>query len=330
MTVRLRWLGGLLGLALVTALGTVAFVIVEGAAPFDAFYMVMITISTVGFGEVFPLSHTGRMLTIFVMVTGVGLAFYTAAAGIEHLFLIGTQRRLSRLTKMIGALSDHVVLCGLGRVGTGTLRALEARSVDVVAIESDPVRVEEARSEGIIVLEGDATHNEALIAAGIANARALVACVTDDADNLVIVLSARSLVEDLHIVSRASEAEWEDKLRLAGANRVVAPQVVGSERLAAMTVEQNLADVFDVVVGGRTIEFAVEEFEITPGSPLVGLTVQGSSIREKTGATVLAVEDRTRKILTTPAPTHVFEAHSLVIVVGTPDQVEAASTLFRP
>ena len=111
----------------------------------------------------------------------------------------------------------------------------------------------------MVVIEGDATHNDALQAAGIDRARALVACVTDDADNLVIVLSARSLAPKLHIVSRASEVEWEEKLRLAGADRVVAPQVVGSERLAAMAVERNLADVFDVVIGGRTLEFVVEE-----------------------------------------------------------------------
>jgi len=330
VTSRNRWLGGLLGLALLTALGTAAFVLIEGANPFDAFYMVMITISTVGFEEVFPLSHAGRVLTILIMLTGVGLAFYTAGAVVEHVFLLNAERRQTRVRKMIGAVSDHVVLCGLGRVGTGTLKALEARSIEVVAIESNPARVEEARSEGIIVLEGDATHNEMLVAAGIEHARALVACVTDDADNLVIVLSARSLVGDLHIVSRASEAEWEEKLRLAGADRVVAPQVVGSERLAAMTVEHNLADIFDIVVGGRTIEFAVEELEILADSPLVGQTLQESKVRENTGASVLAVEDATRRTLSSPAPDHVFEANTVVIVVGTPQQVEAAAGFFRP
>jgi voltage-gated potassium channel len=181
-----------------------------------------------------------------------------------------------------------------------------------------------------MVIDGDATHNVTLEQANIGKARALVACVTDDSDNLVIVLSARSLAPDLHIVSRASELEWEDKLRLAGADRVVAPQVVGSERLAAMAVERNLADVFDVVVGGRTLEFVVEEVVVARDSALAGSTLKNTSLRETSGATVLAVEDKRRKMLMTPSPDHVLDVGDTVILVGTPDQVEAACELLRP
>jgi voltage-gated potassium channel len=157
-----------------------------------------------------------------------------------------------------------------------------------------------------------------------------VACVTDDSDNLVIVLSARSLCPELHIVSRASEAEWEEKLRLAGADRVVAPQVVGSERLAAMAVERNLADVFDIVVGGRALEFVVEEVVVSEESTMSGATIRDTALRETSGAMVLAVEDRHRRILTTPTPDHVIEPGTTVILVGTPDQVERAAILLRP
>jgi voltage-gated potassium channel len=317
-------------LVVLVALGTLGYIALEGAHPFDAFYMVMITVSTVGFGDVFPLDRAGRLLTVVIMVMGVGLAFYTATAGIEQMFLLASERRRSRTMRSIASVSNHVILCGLGRVGRRTLRSLQARGIDVVVIEADESRVDHAIQEGVTAIAGDATHNETLEQAGIRRARALVACVTDDADNLVIVLSARSLVADLHIVSRASEEEWESKLRMAGADRVVAPQVVGSERLAAMAVERDLADIFDVVVGGRAIEFAVEEIELSSDSGMVGTSIRESGLRERTGALILAVEDLSRKSFTAPDPEHILVPGSVVIVVGTPQQVEAAARLLRP
>lgn len=330
MTTRSRVAAGVLGLVLLTIAGTSGYVLIEDAPLFDSLWMVIITITTVGYGLTFPLSTAGEVLTIVIMVVGVGLLFYTAGAVIEQLFILRTERRAARVMRMATHMRDHVILCGLGRVGTGTLRALEYRGVDVVVIEADGEAAQSARDEGILVIEGDATHNDALQAAGIRRARALVACVTDDADNLVIVLSARSLAPDLHIVSRASEFEFEEKLRLAGADRVVAPQVVGSERLAAMAVERNLADVFDVVVGGRALEFVVEEVVVSEHSALAGCTIRETALRETSGAMVLAVEDRNRQLLTTPTPDHVIQPATTVILVGTPDQVEAAAMMLRP
>ncbi|MDH4119426.1 MAG: potassium channel protein [Acidimicrobiia bacterium] len=330
MTARARVGAGVAGLLLLTIIGTSGYVAIEGASTFEALWMVLITITTVGYGLVFPLSTAGQVLTIVIMVSGVGLLFYTAGSAIEQLFLYRTERRSGRMVKMAQGMSGHVILCGLGRVGVGTMRSLEARGVDVVIIEADPDRAAAHRDEGSIVIEGDATHNDALVAAGLHRARALVACVTNDADNLVIVLSARALAPDLHIVSRASEAEWEDKLRLAGADRVVAPQVVGSERLAAMAVERNLADIFDVVVGGRALEFVVEEVVVAAGSLLIGQAIRDTKLRETSGAMVLAVEDPSRQLLTTATPGHVLEEGSTVILVGTPDQVDAAAHMLRP
>jgi voltage-gated potassium channel len=321
---------GLVGLILLVGAGTVAFVLVEGAEPFDALWMVMITISTIGFGEVFPLSAGGRVITMLLMVSGIGLVFYTAAAAIEQLFIFRTRQGKARIMTGVRHLSNHVILCGLGKVGAGSFAALTSRAVDVVAIEINPERAQQAQEEGLLVIEGDATSNEMLLAAGINRARALIACVTDDADNLVIVLSARALAPEIHVVSRASELEWQEKLKLAGADRVVAPQVVGSERLAAMAVEPSLAEYFDIVVGGRPIEFVVEEVLVSQECEVVGKTLRDSGIRESTGATVLAVEDRERGSLTTPSPDRVIQADTTVILVGMPEQVTAALTLLRP
>lgn len=321
---------GAVGLAVLTTLGTLGYMTIEGVDALDALYMVAITITTVGFGEIFELSSAGRLLTILIIVLGVGLSLYTASAAIERLLDLGVERQRARVRKVIGEYRDHVILCGFGRVGRGVHKSLVDRGENVVVIEKDPTIAAESESEGVAVLLGDATFNDTLEAAGIGRARSLVACVADDSDNLVIILSARSLHPTIHLVSRASANESESKLRLAGADRVVAPQVVGSERLAAMAVEQNLTEVFDIFVGGRSVEFSVEELTVNEGSPVVGSSIRDAAIRERSGALILAVEDTTRRLLQTPSPDHVLLPNSAVIVVGTARQVAAAAQLFAP
>lgn len=328
MTATSRLRAGIAGLVILIITGTVGYVVIEGASAIDAFYMVAITITTVGFNEVFELSSLGRIWTVFIMIFGLGLFFYTAGAGIEQLFVYGASRRRTRAIRMIEQMSDHVILCGFGRVGKGVLESLLRRDVDVVVIERETEAVELAELAGAVGVVGDATHNDTLLEAGIDRARALVACVTEDADNLVIVLSARSIRDDLHIVSRASESEWDDKLRLAGADRVVTPQRVGSERLAAMAVERSVAEMFDVVVGGRAIEFAVEELKVSAESKVVGSTIRDSAIREESGALILAVEDQRTGTMHAPSPDHVLRGHETVIVVGSHSQVEAAARIL--
>lgn len=328
LTARLR--AGVIGLVLVVTLGTIAYVVVEGVPAGDALYMVLITITTVGYREVFALDGTGRLITAAVLVLGLGLVLYTAVAAVEEAFAYGATRRSERMLRRVGALRNHVILCGFGRVGRGTWENLQSRAVDVAVIEIDPTRAEEARKLGALVIEGDATHDQVLTAAGIDRAASLVACVTHDSDNLVIVLSARALRAGLRIVSRAGEAEWEQKLLRAGADRVVPVQVVGSERLAAMAIEPTLADVFDLFVGGRRVEFAVEEIRISPTSPAAGRSIRTARVREESGALILAVEDPARKTLRTAHPDQVLTADTVVIVVGTQSQVEAAAALLAP
>lgn len=330
MSLSARLRAGVIGLLLVVGVGTLAYVVAEGVSVGDAVYMVLITITTVGYREVFPLDGTGRIITIAVLLLGLGLVLYTAVAAVEEAFAYGTSRRREGMSRRVRALRDHVILCGFGKVGRGTWGNLQSRGIDVAVVEIDPTRAEEARRLGALVVEGDATHDQMLAAAGIDRADSLVACVTHDSDNLVIVLSARALRAGLRIVSRASEAEWEEKLIRAGADRVVPVQVVGSERLAAMAIEPTLADVIDLFVGGRRIEFAVEEIRISPSSPAAGSTIRTARVRETSGALILAIEDPARKTLTTPDPDQVLAPDAVVIVVGTPTQVEAAAGLLAP
>jgi len=315
-------------LALLVVVSTFAYVAVEGVSVFDAFYMVMITISTVGFREVVPLSVAGRAVTVGIMVLGVGLAFYTAGAGVEYLLEAGTQRWRRRILRQIASLSDHVILCGYGRVGRGTFELLRRRGIDVVVVEVDSGAAERAQEDGALVVIGDATHDQALLEAGIERAETVIACVTSDSDNLVIVLSAKALRPDIRVISRASELEWDAKLRRAGADQVVAPPVVGSERLAALASRPSLTGIVDVSLAQGTVEFFIQEVRVAASSPVAGKTLRDSGIRERTGASILAMEAAGGMDLEPPGPESVLVPDRLVVVGGTRPQVDAAIRLL--
>jgi voltage-gated potassium channel len=318
---------GLEALAVIVVAGTIGFVLIEGASTLDALYMVVITVTTVGFGEVFELSPGGQMWTMFILVGGFGIAIYTAVASIEYLVDLGELRRRRRMQSQAAKLSNHIIVCGFGRVGTGTWSELRARGVDVVVIESESERVLAARAAGAVVITGDATHNEVLELAGVHQAQALIACVADDSDNLVVALSSKALRPDLRVVCRATEIESERKLRLAGADAVVAPQAVGAERLALMAMQPELAQVFDVIVAGSPVEFRVEELDIATDCEVAGKTIQDSGIRQGSGALILAIEGQEDQVLLNPGAQVTLSPGDRLVVVGTKDQVDRAASL---
>ena len=311
-------------LTTVWALGTLGYILIEQADPLDSVYMTLITISTVGFQEVFDLSTAGRLFTIVVILLGVGAALYTAATALElgvERFLGGGWRK-RRMQKDISKVSDHVIVCGFGRVGSQVWRALEDEGTPSVVIEADEAVFERASQEGVLMVTGDATHDDVLEAAGIDRARSLVACVRSDADNLVIVLSAKTRRPALSIIARASELASEQKLKLAGADRVVAPQVVGAQRLAALASQPQLEEFVDLILHGKLVELRIEEIGVGRGAKFVGLLLRESAIRERTGALVLAVEDEHGHLIFNPDPAHRFAVGQTLIGMGNPEQLE--------
>lgn len=311
-------------LGLIILLGTTAYVVVEGATVADALYMTIITISTVGYAEVFPLDGGGRLLTGILIVVGVGSALYTAGIALEIGLerIVGGDWRRRRMSKEIAGISDHVIVCGFGRVGRNTWTELRAEDTPTVVIERDPDLIASAAALGALVVAGDATKDEALVAAGIDRARALIACVQLDADNLVIVLSARNRNPRLRVVARAAEADSEEKLRLAGADRVVVPQKVGAQRLAALAGRAHLDEFVDLVLHGKLVELRIEEFTVEADSPLVGATLRGSDIRGRSGALVLALEDLSGRLVFNPDPGMTFRPAQAFICMGTESQLE--------
>ncbi len=327
------WRGVVAGLVLVgliTTVGTVGYMITEDLPFLDALYTSVITISTVGFREPGTgFTPAGQILTIVIVVSGVGSLLYTATVGLELLVerLMGGDRRAKRLRKEVQLLDDHVIVCGFGRIGRNVWLELRRLGIPAVVVDQEPDPLEAAQAMGALVVEGNATQNEVLLDAGIRKARSVIACVRADSDNLVIVLSAKALRPDVPVIARASEAESEDKLRLAGADRVVAPQVVGAHRLARLVAQPHLADFVDLVVGGEVVEFAVEGCTVHEGSVMAGSTLRETDVRGHTGALVLGLQEGTGEVALNPDPDAVIRPGQNLVALGTLDQLAALREL---
>lgn len=316
---------------LLFGIGTAGYVLIEDWSIVDAYYMTVIALTTVGFGEVRPLSDAGRLFTSMLVLVGVGSVAYGFSTLVELLFaasLVGELRR-RRAMREIRGLKNHVIVCGYGRVGHSAVFSLRDSKRDVVLIERDPQKVETAVAEGIPVVEGDATRDEVLQQAGIDRAWGLIVCTGSDSLNLFIVLSARALAKDLFIIARSTDAETEQKMKLAGANRVVSPYRIGGRHMANIVVRPHVTDFFDVVTLDGGVEVWVEELVIADDSPLVGQTVGKSDIRRRTGAQLVAVLRQRGGGTVMPDASTLLESGDEIIVLGTREQLAALEALTR-
>jgi voltage-gated potassium channel len=310
-------------LAMVLVLGTAGYMVIEHASLLESLYMVVITISTVGFREVFELSNAGKVLTMTLIIAGVGTLFFTAAAFLEVAVANVYERRRGNVERTIRHLTEHTIICGWGRVGRGVWEIHVERDVPCVIVERDPATAEAARSAGALVIEGDATHDQTLEAAGIERAGALVAAVNSDSDNLVIVLSSRALHKDVRVVARASDLEAEHKLLLAGAHQAVSPQTVGARRLASLVLQPELTDFIDLVARRGPIEYRVQRVPIEMGCEVERLTLREAELRQRSGAMVLAIENgETGELSFNPGSSAVLRTGDTLVGVGLPDQLE--------
>lgn len=323
-----RRLGGAMAaLGLVLVAGTVGYVLL-GFAPLDAVYQTVTTISTVGFREVEPLDGAGQVFTIVLILAGVGAAFYAFGVLIETVIegrlneLLGRRR----MERSIASLQDHVVICGWGRVGQAIAAEVVEAGRRLVVVEQDEGRLVDVRHPAVI---GDATEDAILVRAGIDTASALVAAVDSDAENSFIALSARTMRPDLFIVARSKGVDAEAKLRRAGADRVVNPQSIGGSRMAAFVLRPHVAEFVDVVMHERTLEFRLEEVDVTEASPIVGLSLRDSHLRDRTGALVLALRHPDGVFQTNPTPETEFRAGHVIIAIGTQTELDALGALVR-
>jgi voltage-gated potassium channel len=311
--------------------GTVGYRLIEGDGWtwIDALYMTVITVTTVGYGETHPLSQAGRVFTIFLCLGGIFALFYAATEFIRAVVSGELQDLLGRqhMERKLEELRDHVILCGLGRMGRLVSQEFDALGIHHVVIERDAGRLTEFHSAYGIPLHGDATSDAVLRRAGVERARALVTLTTSDADNLFIALSSRLLNDKLFLVARAEDEEAEVKLRKIGVNQVISPIVMGGYRVAHAILRPTVVDFLERALRRENLELQIEEVPISPGSVLSGRSLKDSRLRQELELIVLAIKRASGELLPTPPGDTRLEDRDILIALGHTEQLEQLRVL---
>ena len=308
-------------LAFVVGLGTLGFHYLEGWPWFDGFYMVITTLTTIGYQETHPLSHAGRVFNVVIILGGVSLAFLAIGSLTQALLEFELQNFFGRrrMERDIGRLSGHYIICGAGRVGRSAARELARRPAQFVIIENNEAKAQKL-GEDWLILVGDATQEQTLREARIEHARGLVAATTTDATNLYIVLTARSLNPRLRIIARASEEMADKHLRSAGADSVVSPYVFAGQRIAHSFLRPHVVSFLDTATTHLGMDLEIGEVPISARSPFAGTTIENSRIRQDRGVIILAIK-REAGMRFNPAPDDRIEAGDFLIAMGEPQQL---------
>jgi voltage-gated potassium channel len=317
----------------ILVLGTLWYCLVEGWPWVDALYMTVITLATVGFGEIHPLGDRGRLFTIALILMGVVNIGYIVNRFTEALIQGYFQQGivLQRQRRLIETLSGHYILCGFGRTGRQIALEFKAEGIPFVTIDSDVEQIQVAQQLGYTVFQGDATLDATLLEVGIERAVCLVAALPSDAENLYTVLSAKTLNPKVRAIARASTEEAVQKLQRGGADAVVSPYITGGKRMAAAALRPQVMDFVDGIITGADRSFYLEEFRIDPQScPYVGQSLRDAKLRSQSGALVLAIRRSDGTLIGGPtADTKLMPADSL-ICMGTAEQLRLLNQILGP
>lgn len=298
--------------------GTAGFVLIEGSSFLDGLYMSVITITTVGYGEVVPLSSAGKIFAICLILVGVGFVLYLFGEVTDAVVEGGVRRILGRnnMGKRVAELKGHYVVCGFGRIGKVICQSLKQNNRPFVVVENDPQEVQKIDELGYLVLEGSASDDDMLLKAGIMDARGLIAVVSSDAENMYIVLSAKGLNPDLFVMARSSGTDGsETKLLRAGADKVVSPYYIGACRMAQLVVRPTVVDFLDLTVHGGELGLRLEELAVSEKSNLVNKSLMDSNIRKEHDLIVVAIKRYNGEMLFNPSPqTKILPEDTLVIL----------------
>jgi voltage-gated potassium channel len=313
----------LVALAALIALGTLGFSLLEPLTLLDSLYLTVMTVATVGYGDVHPLSRGGRGFAIVFMLVSVAVVGFLLSTAIQALVqseivaAYGQRRRYREISK----LRNHFIICGAGRVGSRIIRELQRCEEPFIVIERDERQVADLIEEDVLVLVRDATLEETLRDAGVEHARALASCLPDDADNVYVVLTARGLNDDLHIVARAVEEQAEPKLIRAGANRVIAPIIIGGQRMVQALTKPAVADFIDSIAA-EDLDLDFEEVVVAPGSAYVGHKLKYTNIRSELDVVIVAVRRRSNsEMIFNPSGDSQIEAGDMLIAIGRADSL---------
>jgi voltage-gated potassium channel len=312
-------------------LGTLGYGLIEGWSAFDALYMTVTTMTTVGFMEIHPLSRPGRVFTIFLMLGGVFTLFYAAGEVIRYVVSGEVRRAMGRqrMQKSLEELKGHMVVCGFGRMGHLVCEQFSSLGMPFVVVERSPEMLRGFKMPHGIPLVGDATADDVLRQAGVDRARGLVTVAASDADNVYIVMSARFLNDKLMIVARAEEEGAEKKLLRAGANRVVSPYFIGGQRVALAVLRPAVMDFIELATRKEHLELQIEETAIRAGSRLSGRSLKDSQVRQELGAIIVAIQKPDGRMLFNPAAEVIIEPGDVLITMGHRHQLDRLEEMAR-
>jgi voltage-gated potassium channel len=321
---------GIASVMLAIAVGTIVFSRLEGWSLLDSLYITTQTVTTVGYGDLTPRSPAGRLFATVFMMVGVGIVLYALTSTVQRIVhsevleTLGQRRQSRKMSK----LRDHFIICGAGRVGSHLLRNLLGSNQTFIVIERNPQTVAELMELDVAVLVRDATLEETLREAGVEHARGLAACLPDDADNVYVVLTARDINPNLHIVARAAEEQAEAKLMRAGANRVVAPTIIGGHRMAMALTKPAVGDFIDSITANK-LNLGFEQLEVEPVSSLVGKKLSQTNIRSELDIVIVSIKRNDGEIVFNPSGDAMIQGGDMLIAIGKSDSLIRLNALAR-
>ena len=322
----------LLLIGVILAGGTVGYGVVEGWSAWDAFYMTVITVTTVGYREVHPLSRAGEAFTAVLLLVGVGSVFYAVTLFAARLVEGGVQVRWAarQQARMIDALTNHFIVCGFGRIGGIIADEFRRQGVPHVVIERDPERIRTLIDRGGIAMCADSSSEEVLTRAHIERARGLIAAVGTDAENVYTVLTARLLRPDLYIISRAETDDAVRKLQRAGADKVLAPYQLGGIQIAQTALRTAVVDFVQIATSAAHLELSMEQILIDAGGALAGRTLADANVRQRYGVIVVAIQRADGRMEFNPAAERSLAPGDHLVALGPPERLkELAAAVER-
>ena len=321
-----------IGVLLVTlTIGTIGYMIFERWTFVNSFYMAVITLTTVGYGEVEPLSEQGRVFSIFLIFGGVTVLAYGASSTVEY---IVTGKAVQRMAdeergKVMAVLNDHFIIAGFGRVGHEIANNFASEGIPFIVIDDDDNAIATAKEAGYLVLQGSATEDDIMRSARIKQARGVVAATGNDAVNVYVTLTARGLNEKLFIIARATDASSESKLLRAGADRVTSPYSLSGRHMANLALRPHVVDFLDITAKTNVLDQSLEEIVIEDGAIIANKTIGQIDLRRRAGANILAIYDANGTLLSNPSSTTILEPGTRLILLGSNDQLSVADALAK-
>jgi voltage-gated potassium channel len=306
--------------------GTAGYMYLEETSFWDGMYLTIITIATVGYGDMVPTHPAGKIFTIFLVFAGAGLVMYTFSKITEAMIEGGLRKILERrkMDKKIASMQNHFIICGFGRIGQVICEIMKNAGKPFLVIERDDEQLKELDNLGYTSLAGEASEDEILLRAGINVAKGLISVVSTDADNLYITLTARGLNPSLFILSRSSGAKGtETKLLRAGASKVISPYYIGARRMAQLILQPTVTDFLDLATYAGQLELRLEEMVVTDQASFVNKNLMNSGIRKHHDVIVVAIKRKGGDMIFNPKPDTMILSGDTMIVMGKIPQIKA-------